>query len=118
MAKKETWMPMTAGILDIISGGFVLLGGFMLLILGTVGSSIMPYFMPQVPPAMAVVIFSSIAVPVILIAILAIVGGIYAMRRKIWGLALAGSIAAFFSPCWYLGVAAIVFTALSKKEFE
>jgi len=46
------------------------------------------------------------------------VGGIYALQRKIWGLALAGSIAAFFSPSWVLGVAAIVFTALSKNEFE
>ena len=50
--------------------------------------------------------------------ILAIVGGIYALQRKIWGLALAGSIAAFFTPSWVLGVAAIVFTALSKNEFE
>ena len=49
--------------------------------------------------------------------ILAIVGGTYALRRKKWGVALAGSIAAFFgqSP---LGVAAIIFTALSKNEFE
>lgn len=118
MAGKKTWMPMTAGILDIIAGSFVLLGGIMLLIFGTVGSSIMPYLMPQMPPAMAVVVFSSIAVPFILISILAIVGGIYALQRRIWGLALAGSIAAFFSPCWVLGVAAIVFVALSKNEFE
>jgi len=118
MAGKKTWMPTAAGILDIIAGSFVLLGGFILLIFGTVGSSIMPYFMPQMPPVTAVVIFSSIAVPLILIAILAIVGGIYALQRKIWGLALAGSIAAFFSPSWVLGVAAIVFTALSKNEFE
>jgi len=118
MAKKKTWMPTTAGILDIVSGSFVLLGGIMLLIFGTVGSSIMPYFAPQMPPAAAVVIFSSIAVPFIIIAILAIVGGIYALQRKIWGLALAGSIAAFFSPSWVLGLAAIVLTALSKNEFE
>ena len=118
MAKKETWMPTTAGILDIIAGAFGLIVGIILLILGAVGSSIMAYFVPEMPPAAAVVIFSSIAVPFILIAILAIVGGIYALQRKIWGLALAGSIAAFFSPTWVLGVAAIVFTALSKNEFE
>jgi hypothetical protein len=51
------------------------------------------------------------------VGILAIVGGIYALQRKIWGLALAGSIAAFF-PSWILGIAAIVLTALSKNEFE
>src|SRR4030042_630126 len=113
MAKKETWMPTTAGILDIVAGSFVLLGGITLLIFGTIGSSIIPYFVPQVPPVMAAVIFSSIAVPLILIAILAIVGGVYALQRKIWGLALAGSIAAFFSPAWVLGVAAIVLRALA-----
>jgi len=50
-------------------------------------------------------------------SILAIVGGIRALRKKTWGLALAGSIGALFgsSP---LGVAAIIFTALSKSEFE
>jgi len=118
MAGKKTWLPPTAGILDIVAGSCVLLGGISLLIFGTIGSSIIPYFVPQVPPVMAAVIFSSIAVPLILIAILAIVGGVYALQRKIWGLALAGSIAAFFSPAWVLGVAAIVFTALSKNEFE
>jgi hypothetical protein len=116
MAKKETWMPMTAGILDIIAGCFGLIGGSILLVLGAVGSSIMAYFAPQLPPAVAVVILSSIAVPLIIVGILAIVGGIYALRRKIWGLALAGSIAAFF-PSWVLGITAIVLTALSKNEF-
>ena len=117
MADKQTWMPMTAGILDIIAGGFSLIAGFVLLIIGAVGSNFMVYFAPQMPPAMMVVIFSSIAVPLIIIGILAIVGGIYALQRKIWGLALAGSIAAFF-PCWILGLTAIVLTALSKNEFE
>jgi hypothetical protein len=117
MASKETWMPTTAGILDIIAGSFGLIGGVILLIFGAVGSSIMPYLVPQVPPAIAVAIFTSIAVPLIVIGILAIVGGIYALRRKVWGLALAGSIAAFF-PSWILGLTAIVLTALSKNEFE
>jgi hypothetical protein len=117
MAGKQTWMPTTAGILDIISGGFGLIAGFVLLIIGAVGSNFMAYYVPQMPPAMLVVIFLSIAVPLIIVAILAIVGGIYALRRKIWGLALAGSIAAFF-PSWILGLTAIVLTALSKDEFE
>jgi hypothetical protein len=115
---QKTWMPMTAGILDIIAGGFGLIAGLVLLIIGAVGSNFMAYYVPQIPPATLVVIFLCIAVPLIIVAILAIVGGIYALRRKIWGLALAGSIAAFFIPwAWLLGIAAIVFTALSKNEF-
>jgi hypothetical protein len=53
----------------------------------------------------------------IIVSVLAIVGGIFALRKKNWGLALAGSIAgvlAFF-PC---GVVAVIFTAMSKPEFN
>ncbi|MFC2050174.1 hypothetical protein ACFLTN_03235 [Chloroflexota bacterium] len=112
MAKKKTWMPMTAGILDIIAGSFGLIWALMLVFLGGVIRCV-----PDVPLFLWP-IFTALAVPFAIVAILAIVGGIYALRRKLWGLALAGSIAAFFSPSWALGVAAIVFTALSKNEFE
>lgn len=68
-------------------------------------------------------------------ALLAIVGGIYNIERRRWGLALTGSIAATipFMP-WFVavlkffppdrlafmlpGMAAIVLTVLSMKEFE
>jgi hypothetical protein len=47
---------------------------------------------------------------------LAIVGGVYALKGKNWGLALAGSIASIltFMP---LGVVATIFTVLAKPEF-
>jgi hypothetical protein len=113
MAGKKTWMPTTAGILDIICGSWELLVAFILTFVGGVTRLV-----PDVPPFLAP-LFAALAVPFVILGILAIVGGIYALRRKIWGLALAGSIAAFFSPWfWILGIAAIVFTALSKNEFE
>ena len=111
MAKKKTWMPMTAGILDIVAGGFGLIGALAFVFVGGIMR-----FLPDVPPFLWP-IFTAFAVPFAIVAILAIVGGVYALRRKIWGLALAGSIAAFFSS-WVLGIAAIVFTSLSKNEFE
>lgn len=114
---KKTWMPMTAGILDIICGAFALIGGLVLVVVGTVGSGVLMYFGVEIPPFLPVALFSAIAAPVIIVGILAIVGGVYALRRKKWGLALAGSIAAFF-PSWLLGIAAIVLTILSKNEFE
>lgn len=114
---KKTWMPMTAGILDIICGVFALIGGLVLVIVGTVGSGVLMYIGADIPPLVAAALFSAIAVPLIIVGILAIVGGVYALQRKKWGLALAGSIAAFF-PSWLLGIAAIVLTILSKNEFE
>jgi len=52
--------------------------------------------------------------------IVAIVGGICALRRTAWGLALAGSICAVVGPSFIpvLGVLAITFVSLGKGEFE
>jgi len=38
------------------------------------------------------------------------------LKRRIWGLALAGSICSLI--VWFLGIPAIVFTALGKKHFK
>jgi hypothetical protein len=48
---------------------------------------------------------------------LAVIGGIYALQREKFGLAVTGSIAAFL-PFSLLGLASIILIALSKDEFE
>jgi ascorbate-specific PTS system EIIC-type component UlaA len=62
-------------------------------------------------------IILAMGIPILLISVLALVGGIFGVQRKHWGWALAGSIAAIiaFLP---LGIASTVFTAQSKGEFE
>ena len=90
MENKKTWMPTTAGILDIISGSCGLIGTFMFIFLGGAMR-----FVPDVPQFLAP-FFMALSIPLAIVSILAIVGGIYALQRKAWGLALAGSIAAFF----------------------
>jgi len=62
----------------------------------------------------------------IVLGLIAIVGGIFALRRRVWGLALAGAICALFpfhpygSLIWtpVIGILAILFVALSKNEFS
>lgn len=117
---EKTWMPKVAGILDIVAGALGIIISFVLALVG----ALFPYLATSDPaefhdfPAQLFAIWMiGWAVFLIVAGILAIVGGIYALRREKWGLALAGSIGALFgsSP---LGVAAIIFTALSKKEFE
>lgn len=117
---ENTWMPKVAGILDIVAGAFGVITSFSL----GLWLALFPYFISSEPsefhdfPVQFVAIFMiPCAVFIFAAGVLAIVGGICAIKKKRWGLALAGSIAAFFgsSP---LGVAAIIFTALSKKEFE
>jgi hypothetical protein len=61
---------------------------------------------------------SAIFAPLIILGIVAIVGGIYALLRKIWGLALAGSICALIGPWFILGILAIIFVSLGKREFN
>jgi hypothetical protein len=113
MAKNSTWMPLTAGILDIICGAWGLFFSLMLMFVGRIIVAL-----AKLPPAVGP-FFVLVAIPVALLAILAIVGGVYALKRKIWGLALAGSIGALFSPYfWLLAITAIVLTAMSKKEFD
>jgi hypothetical protein len=116
MAKNETWMPMTAGILDIICGCWQLLIAFVLML---VGSFFRLAAAAQIPPFIAPFIWVT-GIPFAILGILSIVGGVFALSRKAWGLALAGSITALFAPplFWLLGITAIVFTALSKNEFE
>ena len=58
-----------------------------------------------------------IGAAIIGLGIVAIIGGIFAFRRKVWGLALAGSIAAIFGST-PLGIVSTIFTAISKDEFE
>jgi hypothetical protein len=54
---------------------------------------------------------------ILIVAVFAIVGGIYALKRRFWGLALAGSICALF-PLVIPGILAIIFVSQSKSEFE
>lgn len=113
-------MPKVAGILDIVAGAF----GLFIVLIWTLWFAFISFFsrmntaeFHDFPMSIMAIIFIPMGIFLLAAGILAIVGGIYALKRKMWKLALAGSIAAFFgsSP---LGVAAIIFTALSKSEFE
>lgn len=127
---NKTWMPGVAGILDIIGGAFQLLVSVYALVhlVPNVTSPGADYLL-----VLAVISFSGCMVT----GTLAIVGGVYAVRRKKWSLALAASIVAFFPPVIAFGffpipaqvdlaillillltAITISFVALSKKQFK
>ena len=54
---------------------------------------------------------------IIVLSALPLIGGIYAVQRKNWGWALAGSIMAIFSSA-LVGIISTVLISLSRKEFE
>jgi hypothetical protein len=105
---EKTGKPKAAGILSIIAGCMGIALGAYVVIIGT--------------PARALIQeitgFDAImGAPEIAIGIVAIVGGIFALRRRVWRLALAGAILAIISMP-FLGTPATIFVAKGKKEFS
>jgi hypothetical protein len=62
---------------------------------------------------------SKLVLPLLVMAAIAIIGGIFALNKKFWGIALAGAICAIFSPdTWILGVVSTVIVRIAKHEFQ
>jgi hypothetical protein len=104
---EKTWKPTVGGTLAIIAGAVQV-------IFGTAGAGGIGLMGRMMGMGWLSVLF----VPLIVFGVVAIIGGIYALQRKIWGLALAGSICALFGPAGILGIPAIIFVILGKGEFE
>jgi heme/copper-type cytochrome/quinol oxidase subunit 3 len=70
-------------------------------------------------PGVCVHALSAAAVVIILVAMgMSVVGGICALQRKNWGWAIAGAAAACVFGIWFLGIPALILTAISRDEFS
>ena len=104
------------GVLSIIGGAFEVIGGVIVVLI--VATTVFPplplgaSFEIYVIPTWLFIV----AGPLIVLGIVAIIGGVSALRRKSFGLSLAGAICALASGL--LGILAVIFVSLSKKEFE
>ena len=114
-----------AGLLNILSGATHLLGGIFVLIFcwlgdgvfnilwyGMVGTPLTPITQPVAQELQLI-----LAIPVIIISILAIIAGIFSIKRRKWRIVLIGSICGTLLT-WFLGLPAILFTILSKNKFQ
>ena len=112
------------GVLSIIAGAFEVIGGMIMVVLPMgirilLRLALLPFhpggwferIIPVIPTWLIIV-----GVPILALGIIAIIGGVSALRRKSFGLSLAGAICAL--PSHILGILAIIFVSLSKKEFE
>jgi hypothetical protein len=117
MGKEKTWMPTAVGIMNLICGGFAILASSILAVIGTISGIILNYVKLDFPPAIVAGLFSILAIALAIVGILAIIGGIYALKRKNWGMVLTGSIAMIL-PCRLFSIAAIVLAVLAKGEFD
>ncbi len=120
---KKTGRPIAGGVLNIVSGALNILGFVGVIIAIVVVTPAYWIASDGFGPVgvFEIGILTTIlwigAIILLIVGILPLIGGIYALQRKKWGLALAGSIAAIFG-ITPLGIAATVLIALSKDEFE
>jgi len=120
---ETTWKPIVAGILNIIVGIFNLIGMlFIIIVILAVGGGIlaissiahlMPIWLSGIVQGVTVIM----AILLAIFSALPLIGGIYAVQRKNWGLALAGSIVAILCST-PVGIVSTVLVSLSKNEFE
>jgi len=120
---EATWKPIVAGILNIALGILNLFGMFMIIgLMVAFGGGILTIvriaeFMPIWMSGMVQGVLIILAILLAVSSSLPLIGGIYAIQRKAWGLALAGSIVAIL-PAVPLGIISTILVALSKDEFE
>lgn len=119
--ERKTWRTRIAGILAIVVGSLTLIQFLFVATLVIRSKGWVETIDILFEGGIAAVILAVVVVS----AILAVVGGISALKAKEWGLALAGCICAIFSVVVIplllnvpLAIAAIVLVVLGKGEFK
>lgn len=127
---EKTWKPVAGGICSIVGGALAILGGvafglFGFWLTGMHGLWGSGMWGPGMwGPGMMMPwggggLLSLFGLPAILLGVVAVIGGVFALKRRHWGLALAGAICAVLTPMsLVLGAVAVVFIALARGEFE
>lgn len=111
---EKTWKPTVGGILSIIAGIFAI--GSSLAILPTGPASLGPFWGIPWNKDFFSTLALGFGISRIILGVLVLISGTYALRRRYWGFALAGSILAIplVPP---LGILAIIFVSLARREF-
>ena len=107
------WLLSAGGGLSIWAGIFEIISGVVLVVSDEFYTP-HSYLLLELSP-----IFTYMGVPFLVLGIIAIVGGASALRRKSFGLSLAGAICALPAPFFVIGaILAVIFIAMGKREFE
>ena len=119
--QAKTWKTKAAGVLAIVSGVLAVSQWVTVAVLEVMALGWLPMGTLAGLGAVVAAAFT-IAIGA---GIVAIVGGVFALKRRRWRLALAGSICAIFSVVFLpilvnvpLAIAAIVLVVLGRGEFE
>ncbi len=120
----KTWMPTTAGILNIICGAWDILTGIFAIVFGAASGWLMSFLQTMISSDISAAVLTMLSailyaagVIYLIFGIFVVIGGIYTLRRQIWGMALASSIISILI-IWPFGIASTVFVSLSHGEFK
>jgi len=115
-------MPTAAGVLCIVSGSLGLFSRLIWLAFGNaLASQIQHFFDPSStynPFSGFFIFFGIIYLFSAVLDILGVIGGIFALQRRNWGMSQAGAISTLLAGSWLFGALSIVFISLSRKEFK
>jgi hypothetical protein len=119
---QRTWKPITAGILNVITGAINALSamGLLIAIIAIGHINIVRFLPPEEAPFIEPIVGTILIVLLVLSiieAVFPIIGGVFALQRRGWGWALAGSIIAILR-IFPLGVTSTILVAMAKDEFE
>jgi hypothetical protein len=110
-----------AGVLSLIAGASAILGGVVLATLGIIGSGALVLVhdpeLPQLVKLLPLLFFYTLALLLFVSGGVAVAGGMSALQRRSWGMALAGSIAAVLCVL-PLGAIAVILLVMGEAEFR
>lgn len=115
------------GILSIIVGAFEIIAGTMFIVSMAFGTSLLglcPWGGPDINRwfafgsyGLTLTVMIIIGIALLVLGILALIGGISAIKRRSFGMAILGAICALI-PINMLGLFAVIFVSLAKGEFD
>jgi len=116
---QRSALPTAGGVLLLIAG-IISLIFWIFVVIGFAAIGAMSAVVPIAGFAGAIMIVCGVVE--IIFSIIALLGGVMAIQRKMWGLALAGSILGLFTFGYFitsiLSLVALILIALSKSEFQ
>ncbi len=110
-----TYKAKIGGIMSITSAGLTILFVFVVFAVEYIRYRLGEH---TVPPATYFLAFGGLRIVLLVASILAIVGGVLAIKREKWLLSLIGVTASIICQPMILGIVATILVALSKNEFK
>lgn len=115
---KKDWIPPVAGVLEIVAAICAFIGSGLVVFSGVVVNTIPDIDNdPNFPQELVTALLMTIACVLLVFAVVSLIGGISALRRRAWPWAVAGAISALFTTPPF-GIFALVLVMVGEGEFS